>query len=252
MKIGKIEINKKYSLKDLRDYISKMQNEMHRNLHKTCRILIIDDDLAEEKNNYVFESQLKYLKNQLGLDITTKADLHNMRDAEGYDIIVCDIDGVGLKLGGNNGIWLLNEINKEYPDKILVLYSNYNQEIRKLNRIKNSAFDIWDKSELIDNHIKNGQDGFADKIKTTMNYFADPSRRWQQLRNKMLSTEISIHEVAMLESYFVKSIIKNDKNIFDKMLSKYDNRFRGDLDFKDLLLISKSVIETTITLISIL
>ena len=85
-----------------------------------------------------------------------------------------------------------------------------------------------------------------------MNYFADPSRRWQKLRNKMLNTEISIHEVAMLESCFVKSIIKNDKKIFDKMLSKYNNQFRGDLDFKDLILISKSVIETTLTLISIL
>lgn len=252
MKIGKIEFNKKYSLNDLRDFINKKQNDMQRNLSKTCRILIIDDDLNEEKSNYVFDAELKYLKNQLGFDITTKDDLHNLRDAEGYDIIICDIDGVGLKLGGNNGIWLLNEINKEYPDKILVLYTNYNQEIRKLNRIDNAAFEKWDKGELVDNYINNGQDGFADKIKTTINYFADPARRWQKLRNKMLNTEVSIHEVAMLESYFVKSIVKNDKNIFDKMQSKYNNKNRSDIDFKDLLLTSKSIIETTITLISLL
>ncbi|MFN4915320.1 MAG: hypothetical protein ACK5FT_08370 [Sphingomonadales bacterium] len=252
MKIRKFEWNKKYSLNDLREFINKKQNEMQRNLSKTCRILIIDDDLSEEENNYVFDSQLKYLKNQLGFDITTKDDLYNMRDAAGYDIIICDIDGVGLKLGGNNGIWLLNEINKEYPDKILVLYTNYNQEIRKLNRIENATFEKWDKGELIDNYIKNGQDGFADKIKTTMNYFADPARRWQKLRNKMLGTEMSIHEVAMLESYFVKSIVKNDKNIFDKMLSKYNNKHQNDIDFKSLLFTSKSIIETTLTLISLL
>ena len=103
----------------------------------------------------------------------------------------------------------------------------------------------------MDNYINNGQDGFADKIKTTINYFADPARRWQKLRNKMLNTEVSIHEVAMLESYFVKSIVKNDKNIFDKMQSKYNNKNRSDIDFKDLLLTSKSIIETTITLINV-
>jgi len=252
MRIGKLEFNKKYSLIDLRDYINKKQNEMQRNLSRTCRILIIDDDLSEDNGSYIFDSQLKYLKNQLGYDITTKNDLLNMRDVEGYDIIICDIDGVGLKLGGNNGIWLLNEINKEYPDKILVLYSNYNQEIRKLNRIKNSAYEIWDKTELVDNHIKNGQDGFADKIKTCMNYFANPAQRWQKLRTKMLNTETSIHEVARLESYFVKSILRNDKSIFDKMLEKSNNRYSNDGEFKDLLITSKSVIETTITLISLL
>jgi len=251
MRIGKLELNKKYSLNDLRDYINKKQNEMQRNLSKACRILIIDDDFTEENGNYIFDNELKYLKNQLGFDITTKSDLLNMRDVEGYDIIICDIDGVGLKLGGNNGIWLLNEINKEYPDKILVLYSNYNQEIRKLNRIKNAAYEIWDKTELTDNHIKNGQDGFADKIKASMNYFANPAARWQKLRIKMLNTETSIHEVARLESYFVKSILKNDKNVFEKMLSKYNNP-KNNVEFKDLLLTSKSIIETTITLISLL
>jgi hypothetical protein len=252
MRIWKLEFNKKYSLIDLRDYINKKQNEMQRNLSKACRILIIDDDLSEESSNYIFDTQLKYLKNQLGFDITTKNDLINMRDVEGYDIIICDIDGVGLKLGGNNGIWLLNEINKEYPDKILVLYSNYNQEIRKLNRVKNAAYEIWDKSELLDNHIKNGQDGFADKIKASMNYFADPAQRWQKLRTKMLNTETSIHEVARLESYFVKSIIKNDRKIFDNMLFKYNNKNVNNLEFKNLLLTSKSIVETTITLISLL
>jgi hypothetical protein len=252
MKFGRFEIYKKYSLIELRDYINKKQNEMQRNLSKACRILIIDDDLNEENNYYIFDSQLKYLKNQLGFDITTKNDLYNIRDAEGYDIIICDIDGVGLKLGGNNGIWLLKEINKEYPDKILILYSNYNQEIRKLNRIKNDVYEIWDKGELLDNHIKNGQDGFADKIKNSMNYFADPAQRWHKLRTKMLNTDTSIHEVAKLESYFVKSILKNDKSIFDKMLSKHNNRYQNNLDFKNLLITSKSIIETTITLISLL
>ena len=134
--------------------------------------MIIDDDLGDESSNYVFDSELKYLKNQLGYDITTKEDLSNLRDAEGYDIIICDIDGVGLKLGGNNGIWLLNEINKEYPDKILVLYSNYNQQIRKLMRIKNAAYDLWDKSELVDNYTKNGQDGLA----LSLIHISEPTR----------------------------------------------------------------------------
>jgi hypothetical protein len=68
----------------------------------------------------------------------------------------------------------------------------------------------------------------------------------------MLNTETSIHEVARLESYFVKSILRNDKSIFDKMLEKSNNRYSNDGEFKDLLITSKSVIETTITLISLL
>ena len=57
-------------------------------------------------------------------EIYVMDEFRNMNDFEHYNVILCDIKGVGSELDNQlEGIALAREIKKLYPDKIVIQYS---------------------------------------------------------------------------------------------------------------------------------
>ncbi|MDR2563135.1 MAG: hypothetical protein LBC98_04250 [Prevotellaceae bacterium] len=246
----KISFKRKYSISDLKKYLQAQRDKIEKNLHLQCKILIIDDVINE--TDYLFKDDIVWLKNQKNCNITTKTDLENLADAGGYDIIISDNEGVGIHLGGQtgNGILLINQLKKEYPDKIYVLFSSKQTNFRQIKRLK--ANEIWDKTELLQNSRENREGGFADKVQEMMKYFANPSKRWEDVRTQLLNSGTSIHSVAKLESAYVKSIINKQPEIYSKTYDKTDVTNDKNIDVSDLIKSGKSFINTTISLLSLI
>ena len=242
--------NHKYTISELEKYTRSKKDNIDKNLYRKCKILIIDDYIADE--DYLFKSSISFLKNQYNCNIVTKIDLDNLADAAGYDIIICDNDGVGIKLGGSNkdGIWLLSQLQNQYPDKIYVLFSSMLTSIRRIKRAK--AHELWDKEELSRNSEENGEGGFSDYILNIMSLYANPSKRWEDIRTQLLQSGISIHSVAQLESAYVKSIIKERPEVYSALSGKINLSNDNNTDVHKFIKSAGSIINTTISLLALI
>ena len=142
-------------------------------------------------------------------------------EAKQFDIIICDVDGVGKSLGLPDGIDVVKRLKELYKDK---LYAVMSQEVfcmRKLNIEKDIC--TWDKGEMT-NAFRDGTKGTLDqKIMELVNKYADPAARWEVIRFGMLKNGLSIHDVAKLESAYVRSLLKNNKNYYDKAVLRLDS-----------------------------
>lgn len=92
MRIPQIYIIKN-KISDLSDYSALMKAGGVKTLRRNANILIIDD------NTFFAENYL--LAN--GFCIQHKKDIDTIADVEPYDIILCDISGVGKNLGYERG-----------------------------------------------------------------------------------------------------------------------------------------------------
>lgn len=244
-----------YTIQELRMYMEKNADIVKRNIPNNCKILIIDDDI-EDPHKYPesFINDITCLRSQRNYNITTKTDLDSITDAEGYDIIICDQEGVGLKIKGRNGdgILLLKELKLKYPHKVYALCSSVKFSLSKMRRLDPSIMK-WDKGEMNNQAENYGEDGLSENIELAINKFADPTRYWSELRSKMIDSDISIHEIARLESSYVKSIIKNNVMIYNNEIDSalYSSNKSG-YSINDYIQSASSVINTTLSLLSLI
>jgi hypothetical protein len=154
------------------------------------RVLVIDDSAFSNLEN------LK--KNRYQIDHVS--DLESITMVEGYTIILCDINGVGRKLGGKNGAHLISEIKKSFPLKPLIAFSSqtfspeYNRYIRLADSFIKKDIDLETWIETLDDVSKN---------------IVDPIYQWKRARNLLFDKGMRTKDILKLENLFVSSI--NDK-----------------------------------------
>ena len=110
MKIWKFYLLK-YQLSDLKTYCAFKEDDILK-LRRKFEILFIDDD------------EIAYLENlkSNGFNVTYKTNITNIKDVSAYDIIMCDINGVGESLG-KDGASMAAQIKNAYPNKVIISYS---------------------------------------------------------------------------------------------------------------------------------
>lgn len=248
---------KRPTLETLEQYLNKRRQALHndgRDVQRRCRILVVDDQV--ESDNYPFKEELRLLKESGRYNITTKTDLDSLNDAAGYDLIICDNQGIGLKMCGSkgNGISLLKLLTHEYPGKRYVLFSN--KEI-KINRLESFAklsakIAVWDKDVLAKSYNDNGEGGLSDHIRREIERTLNPIVRWQEIRRSfVVNTNMSLRDVADIEEAYINSIIKNKPEIYERASSKICAG-NEDSHIASYLKATKSVIDFTVTILSII
>ena len=167
-------------------------------LRKHVSILVIDD------NEFAPEAYLK----ANGYQIHHKQDIEKIKDVEPYDIILCDIAGVGKKLGyQKEGAFIIREIHANYPNKRIIAYTSYTYN-PELNQFFSMADFVAPKDFAIDDWIY----ALDEQVRKSI----DPVNQWKKIRDYLIENDVSTLTIARIEDKFVAAV--NTKS-FDKLKS---------------------------------
>ena len=197
---------KPYSIKDLDVPSLKLKNIERINIP----ILIIDD------NEFEF---LQHLKNHR-FDITYFEDIPSIESAKEYEIILCDINGVGKKFKSKyEGAHVIAEIHKKYPFKTLIAYTGHTHD-PSFNRF----------FKLADFKYKKDIDGdeWVEKLDQAIDLTTNPQKKWTKLRDFLIANDVSMFEIVKLENEYVKGILSGD-NLKDFPSKKLSSEINPDV-----------------------
>ena len=192
--------------------------EMRRNTN----ILVIDDS-----GFVLIEALRKY-----GYQVNEKKDLDSVNDVAAYDIILCDIRGVGKFLNSKyEGAKLIQEIKLKYPSKKVIAYTaedfspSYSNLIDFADKKVEKGTSVDDWTSLLDDSVK-------DKY--------DLKKQWLMTRDALIKESIPIRLVAEYESEYVNAISKGS---IDKLIQRYTvNQSNGFAVMIELLKLTNNVL----------
>jgi hypothetical protein len=173
------------SIKDL--------NKASLKLNKVDRIkvpvLVIDDNEFE---------YLEHLKNHR-FDITYFSDIQSIESAQGYEVILCDINGVGKIFDSKyEGAHVISELYKKYPFKTIIAYTGYTHDptYNKFFRLADYVF----KKDL-------DGDEWVENLDNAIESAVNPQKKWLKLRDFLIKNNVSLFEIVKLENEYVNNII---------------------------------------------
>lgn len=158
---------------------------------KNVKILFIDDEGFD----------VEPLKKVGFLDVSKAYEYTKIDDYEKYDIIFCDINGIGKEINEKyQGAALSKLIKATYPNKVVIIFSAKQQYLdvhefgKYVDEIIAKNIQISDLTALLDKYIKK---------------LSDPVEYWKETRRKLLLQGVSTKTVSELEHYYVKSFKDN-------------------------------------------
>lgn len=180
-------IGKIHTVKEL-DNISFSRRK---DLRERIRFLVIDDE------PFVYLEKLRNVKFNI-MQIHDISDLHAISE---YQVIICDINGVGNSFSEEyGGAFVINQMKAIYPTKQYAYYSGkpvYSQEM--MNLLKDIT------SIPKDAEINQWISYFDQFIENTTN----PKFVWKQIRDLCVADDVSSCSIALLENEYVKRFKKN-------------------------------------------
>ena len=138
-----------------------------------------------------------------------------IEEARYYDIILCELMGVGehfdRTLGGAS---LIKEIKINYHTKIVIAYSGATSNSNEAISAKEYCDDFVRKDADLTEWTEVLDDFVAQVI--------DPYQMWIKLRQELFNNDIDIRDVVRLESAYVESIASKDVK-FDALNRQISN-----------------------------
>jgi CheY-like chemotaxis protein len=175
------------------------------NTRENIKILIIDDDEEENVKNLVND-----LRNY-GFNIILTYDIADISMVQDYNIIICDIKGVGKNLNSQfEGAQLIKEIRRKYPDKYLIAFTAYTLDVTY--NIFFKECDMVVKKDI-------STDEWVNKLDDIIKLLLDPIKRWQRIRLYLVNKEISTEIIYKIEKAYIKSIQKHNNRYLDRFLT---------------------------------
>ena len=194
------------SIKDL--------NKPSLKLNKVDRIkvpvLVIDDNEFE---------YLEHLKNHR-FDITYFSDIQSIESAKEYEVILCDINGVGKIFDSKyEGAHVISELYKKYPFKTIIAYTGYTHDptYNKFFRLADYVF----KKDL-------DGDEWVENLDNAIESAVNPQKKWLKLRDFLIKNNVSLFEIVKLENEYVNNIISG-KDLATFPSTKLNNEIDKDI-----------------------
>jgi hypothetical protein len=191
-------LGKPKSIADLRDLPASLAPAKR----SSMPILVIDDEpfpYMELLRNHDFN--LKQLP-----------DIHDLSGVQPYEIVLCDIRGVGKRFHSRyEGAHLISEFRKMYPTKIVMAFTG-----QQFDATFNEYFA---KSDFV---IKKdaGTEEWVQRLDHAIRLANDPIEQWRRLRNHLISMEVSLFHVVRLEDEYVKVALARRGAFPSKQLSR--------------------------------
>jgi hypothetical protein len=175
-----------YTYDDLR----KIQRALTDADLKKVEILVIDD----EKFAYLESMSSR------GFHIRPLPDLHDFKAVEPYDVVLCDIKGVGKSFGSEyEGAFVISEIKRRYPHKVVVAYSNQSWDFRYAEKIKGADFRV-DKNET--------PDRWQEILESAQRKVIDPIRKWKDMAKYLIESDVEMAELTKIEEAYMTACIE--------------------------------------------
>lgn len=201
-----IHLGEPKSIKDL--------NKPSLKLNKVDRIkvpvLVIDDNEFE---------YLEHLKNHR-FDITYFSDIQSIESAKEYEVILCDINGVGKIFDSKyEGAHVISELYKKYPFKTIIAYTGYTHDptYNKFFRLADYVF----KKDL-------DGDEWVENLDNAIESAVNPQKKWLKLRDFLIKNNVSLFEIVKLENEYVNNIISG-KSLANFPSTKLNNEIDKDI-----------------------
>ena len=155
------------------------------------KIAIIDDEPIEIMD--ILKSH------KFNIDLIPKIESINILGE--YDIIICDIHGVGEAFSKEfQGAYLVKEIYKQYPFKIIISYTGITYDARYNEYLKHAEFSL--KKDV-------SSEDFVEKLDAAISLIQDPVHRWNKIKNYLVENDVPTYEIALIEDDFVRRLLSN-------------------------------------------
>ena len=151
-------------------------------------IVIIDDQ------HVPYIEDLRYN----GFNVMYINDLDQIESVKGFEIIICDIKGVGKKFKSKyEGAHVISEIRRVYPFKIIIGSTAYTLDA-SYNQYLSLADDIFKKDIDLDDWISH--------LDTAIELAINPIYKWKKISNYLQTNSIKTMDLVRLEDEYVRLI----------------------------------------------
>ena len=204
----KFGLNYYHSILEIRDF-AKNNNIFKAKSDKrsAITIAIIDDEPFKPAVNL----------SSYGYKVTEIADIKRIDEILEYDVVLCDLMGVGQHFDKSiGGASLIREIKQSYPMKFVIAYSGAPQNTTEAQTAK----------EFCDHFLKKDSDltEWQETLDSCVDYITDPYLMWLATRQYLIDYEIDLRKILQMDSAYVKSVLQKDSNYTDlkKLLAKIE------------------------------
>ena len=179
------------------------EQKIDANLHfdrSNVKICVLDDEGFDIDKIYA----LGYIR------VERKLKFENIGDYEKYDVILCDIEGVGNEFDyTRQGLAVAEQIKEVYPDKIVLIYSGKN--IEAYGNVPSNIEGVLNKVESTTELVKKIDEFYKKAI--------DPISVWERTRLQMLQAGIATKTIAVIEDQYCSSILQKKEFL---QIEKFD------------------------------
>ncbi|MFN3820038.1 hypothetical protein [Blastomonas sp.] len=176
------------------------------------RVAVIDDE--------DFTPQVKL--QSYGYNLKAIGDIKSVSEVKDFDVILCDILGVGMHFDHNvQGASLISEIKNEYPEKVVVAYTGGTPSAKARKLISDKADDLITKD--IDNQE------WVERLDAIAFKAVDPHEIWNKIRNRFVHLGVDTKTILILEDAYVRSILEGDNGLNRLSSASYGDSIGGDV-----------------------
>ena len=202
-----------HTIDDIKKEKKALYKKPKRNLPNIC---IIDD------NEFSVLPTISALNKEGYVNIKHYHDYTNNEDFSKFDVILCDIDGIGINHHEKEqGVAIAKDLLKNYPLKKIFLYSGHTYKMYS-NDLPPEIKQIMKQSPPME---------VANILDDACSYLWNPISAWKFIENVLKSENISHKNMAYIEHVFVSSI-----------LDEY-NYFESDSDYLESIIKVVSILE---------
>lgn len=156
---------------------------------KAVKIAVIDDQ----------HFPLKAALERLDFRLTELGDIENIDQVSAFDIILCDIQGVGVKfLSEQQGAFVVKEIRRQYPEKFIVAFTGANLG----NPLFKQAVAFADSSIRKDSDA----DEWVQHLDGIVDLLVEPRTYWRRIRKILVEADLDTSTILDLEDGYVRAL----------------------------------------------